>query len=451
MEVKETNSEGLKRTLEVIVGANELNERFDARLGEMKDKVQLKGFRQGKVPVTHLKKIYGKQVMAEVVEQAVRETSTKAIKDRDMRPAMQPDIKLPEDQSEIENIIAGKADLNYSMEFEVIPPIELADFSKIELEKLAVDVGDDELQDAIEKLREQNTTYDVVDGRAVQDGDQVEIDFVGKLDGEAFDGGTANGQNVVIGAGQFIPGFEEGLLGLKAGDEKVIEATFPEGYQAEQLSGKTAQFEVKVNAVSEAAKPEVDEEFAKALGVESLDKLKEILSRQISDEYAKAARDKLKRELLDELEKTHTFALPQSLVDREFDGIWQQMTQGLQQSGKTLEDEGKTEDEAREEYKKIADRRVRLGLLIGEIGEVNKIDVSQEELRGALMQQARQYPGQEKMVYEYYEKNPQAVTELRAPIFEDKVVDYILGEAKPTEKKVSKDELMKLIEEFQTQ
>ncbi len=447
MEIKETSSDGLKRTLEVIVGVDELNQRFDARLGELKDTIQLKGFRKGKVPVTHLKKVYGKQVMAEILEQTVRETSSKAIKDRELRPAMQPEIKLPEDQSVIERIIDGKEDLNYSMEFEVIPKIELADFSNFKLERLAAEVESDAVDEAVERLRTQATGFEEVKGRVAEDGDRVGIDFVGKIDGEEFEGGAATGQHVIIGAGQFIPGFEEGLVGAKEGDKKTIDANFPEDYQAEHLAGKTAQFDVTVNDVSEPKLPEVDDEFAKTLGVESVEKLREAIEGQIGDEYAQTARMKLKRELLDELEGAHDFELPPTLVEREFDGIWQQVTSGLEQSGKTFEDEGKTEDEAREEYKKIADRRVRLGLVIGEIGDANKIEVTQEELRGALMQQARNYPGREKMVYEYYEKHPEAITELRAPIFEDKVVDFVLEKAKPIEKKVSKDELLKLVEE----
>ncbi len=447
MEIRETNSDGLSRTLEVVIGQDELNQRFDARLGELKNTVQLKGFRKGKVPVTHLKKVYGKQVMAEILEQTVKETSSKAIQDRDERAAAQPAITLPEDQSEIEKVINGEADLSYSMTFEVLPKIELADFSTLELEKLVVEVEDAAVDEALGQLRERGTTYEEAKDRVAEEGDQVSMDFVGKIDGEAFEGGMAADQAVTIGAGNFIPGFEEGLLGAKAGDEPTIDAHFPDDYQAAHLAGKTAQFDVIVKSVNIPKLPELDDEFASGLGVESLAKLKEVLAKQIGQEYADTARMKVKRELLDALEKVHDFELPPSLVEREFEGVWAQLTQGLQQSGKTFEDEGKTEDEAREEYKKIAARRVRLGLIIGEIGDVNKIEVTQEELRGALMQQARSYPGQEKMVYEFYEKNPNAIADLRAPIFEDKVVDHILEIAKPSEKSVTKDELFKLIEE----
>ncbi|MGH1417383.1 MAG: trigger factor [Hyphomicrobiaceae bacterium] len=447
MEIKEINTDGLSRTLEVVVGAGELNERFDTRLGELRNTVQLKGFRKGKVPVTHLKKVYGKQVMAEILEQTVKETSSKAIQDREERAAAQPEIKLTEDQSEIEKVLNGEADLSYSMTFEVLPKIELTDFSKLELERLVVNVEDEAVEEALGQLRERATTYEVEEGRVAQSGDEVEIDFVGKIDGEAFEGGTASGQKVVLGAGSFIPGFEDGLVGAKQGDEPTIEADFPDDYQAANLAGKTAQFEVLVNSVGAPKVPELDEEFAKGMGVESLEKLTEVLKSQIGQEYADAARQKLKRELLDALEKAHDFELPPSLIEREFEGIWEQLNQGLKQSGKTFEDEGKTEEEAREEYQNIAARRVRLGLIIGEIGDAGKIEVTQEELRGALMQQARSYPGQEKMVYEFYEKNPNAIAELRAPIFEDKVVDHILEQAKPSEKSVTKDELFKLLEE----
>lgn len=447
MQVTETKAEGLKRELQVVVGADELKERFSARLNALKDRVHIKGFRKGKVPIAHLKKIYGKAVMAEVLEDAVKETSIKALKDREERPAFQPAIALSEDQKEIERVIEGEADLSYTMSFEVIPSFEITDLSKLKLERPIAEVTDADVEDALRQLVERNVSYEVEDGRAASTGDQLNIDFVGKIDGEPFEGGSAQGIDLVLGQAQFIPGFEEGLMGVKAGDTPVLNVTFPEKYPAAHLAGKQAVFEVKVNSVAKPKQPEANDEFAKSLGVEDLAKLKELLRERIAQEYNEASRLKVKRSLLDALEKAHEFELPPSMVDREFETIWGQLTRSLEQEGKTFEDEGKTEEELRKEYRAIAERRVRLGLVIGEIGEKNNIQISNDELRRALIEQARRYPGQEKLVYEYYEKTPGALNELRAPLFEDKVIDYIFELAKPVEKVVSKEELLSSEEE----
>lgn len=447
MQIREVNSQGLKRELEVVVASGELNERFQDRLNQIKDTVQLKGFRKGKVPVNHIKKIYGKSVMLEILNDAVKETSSKAIEERKERPALQPDIVLPEDPEKIDRILNGQDDLAYSISFEILPDIELTDFAKLQLERLVVDVGEKDRDEAIEKLIDNNLKYEAEEGRAAQDKDQLTIDFVGKIDREIFEGGSAEGIDIVLGQGQFIPGFEEQLLGAKADDELVVEVTFPDDYGAEHLRGKPASFDTKVKAVSVAKRPEADDAFAQSLGLESADKLKELFTQRIADEYAQAARTKLKRELLDELEKVHGFDLPPTLVDREFEELWKQVTDAMERSKETWEDKDETEEEAREEYRGIAERRVRLGLVIGEIGERNKIEVNEDELRKALMEKVRQFPGQEKFVYEYYQKNPGAVAELRAPIFEEKVVDFILELAKPNERKVTKEELQKALEE----
>lgn len=446
MQIKEVTSDGLKREIEVVVATGELNERFENRLSQLKNTVQLKGFRKGKVPVNHLKKVYGKSVMLEILNDAVKETSAKAIQEREERPAFQPDIVLPEDPDKIERILAGEDDLAYSMTFEVLPKIDLVDFSTLELERLVATVDDKEREDAIEHLLENNMGYEEEEGRTAQDKDQLTIDFVGKIDGEAFEGGTAEGVDLVLGQGNFIPGFEEQLIGAKAGEDRTLEVTFPEDYGADHLRGKKATFETRIQKVSKPKRPEANDEFAQSLGLEGIDKLKELMEGRIADEYAQASRNLLKRKLLDEIEKTHDFELPPSLVDREFEGLWEQLTAAMEREGKTWEDEGKSENEGREEYRKLAERRVRLGLVIGEIGDKNKIEVGEEELRNALIQQVRQFPGQEKAVYEYYQKNPAALAELRAPIFEDKVVDFIVELAKPSERNVTKEELQKALE-----
>jgi trigger factor len=447
MQITETSNEGLKRTLQVTVPAGELDKRFADRLDEMKDRVQLKGFRKGKVPVPHLKKMYGRSLMVEVLQETVRDTSNKALADRKERPAMQPSVSLPEDQAEIERVLAGQADLSYSMTFEVLPSFELADFKNLKLERLVADVDPEAVDKAVGDLVERSVTFTPDEARAAEKGDRVTVDFIGKIDGEVFEGGTAEAAPIVLGQGNFIPGFEEGITGAKAGDEREVVATFPADYPVATLAGKDATFAVKVKEVATAVRPEVDDEFAKTLGAESVTQLKELVSAQIAREYANAARLKLKRELLDQLEKAHEFELPPSLVDNEFAAIWEQLESNLKRSGKTFADEGKTEDEAREEYRRIAERRVRLGLVIGEIAERNELKITQDEMRKALIEQARRFPGQEKTVYEYYEKTPGALAELRAPIFEDKVVDFVLDKAKPADKKVSKDELFQKVED----
>ncbi len=447
MEVSVTSSEGLKRTLRVVIGKGELSQRFTNRLGEVKDTIQLKGFRRGKVPTAHIKKVYGRSLMAEVMQSAVEETSRQALTDRKERPAFQPELKLPEDKNEVEQVMSGNADFSYSMSFEVLPEFTLSDLAKIEVERLVADVPDEAVAKALDELAKRNVKFEPEDGRAAADGDQVTIDFVGRIDGEEFEGGKAEDVPLVIGQGGFIPGFEDGIKGAKAGEDRVVKATFPAEYPVETLKGKEATFEVKVKAVAQPVTPAPDDEFAKGLGVDSLDMLKDRLRAQIQREYDQVARAKMKRAMLDVLDKAHTFELPPTLVENEFDGIWKQLTQGMEQAKKTFADEGKTEDEVRAEYSRIAERRVRLGLVLGEIGEQGKVEVTQDELRNALFEQARRFPGQERMVYEYFEKTPGAVSQLRAPIFEEKVVDYIAGQAKVTEKKVGHEELLKPIED----
>lgn len=433
----------VEKKLIVEVPWEAVNTKLTAAYKELGKNVQLKGFRKGKVPLQHLKKVFGRSLMGEVLQQTIEEKSRAALDERKERPAIQPQIELPEDQQEIEKVMAGQADLSFGMSFEVLPEINLTDFSELKLEKLTADVDDSAVEQAINQLVDRSTSYEVAEGRVAEDGDRLTIDFVGKIDGEPFEGGAGEGVNIVLGQGGFIPGFEEGLKGAKAGDERTVTAAFPEDYPEKSLAGKEATFDVTVKEVAVPKKPEVNDEFAKNLGAENLEKLRELVTEQIKREFDQASRSKLKRVLLDELEKRHDFALPPTLVEREFEGIWRQVTQGLEQAGRTFEDEGKTEEQAKEEYRKIAERRVRLGLILGEVGDKNEIQVSQEEMRRALVEQARQYPGQERLVYEFYEKNPGAIAELRAPIFEEKVVDHILGQAQLEEKKVDREELFK--------
>jgi trigger factor len=446
MQVTETSSEGLKRKLKVVVGADELGQRFTAHLDRIKDQVQLKGFRKGKVPIAHIKKVFGRSVMNDVLQETIRETSNKAITDRKERPAMMPDIALAENAAEMESVVAGNADLAYEMSFEVLPEVALTDFKALKLERLVAEVDDEQLQKALTELANRNQMFASEEGRAVAEGDRVTIDFKGTIDGVPFERGEGENLALVIGNANFIPGFEEGLKGAKKGEHRDVKGTFPAEYPVAELAGKEAVFATTIKEVERPVPAEVNEEFAKSLGTEGLDNLKSLVTAQIKRELDQASRMKLKRELLDALEKAHDFELPPTLVDREFDAIWKQVTDGLARENKTFADEGKTEEEARAEYRRIAERRVRLGLVVGEIGDKNKIDVSQDEMRRALMEHARQFPGQEKRVYEYFEKTPGALQELRAPIFEDKVIDFVIELAKPAEKTVSRQELIDSLE-----
>jgi trigger factor len=440
MNVTETNTEGLRRELKVVIGAEELERRLSARLDELKDRVKIKGFRPGHVPKAHLRKVYGRSVMADVVQQAVTETSQQAISERKERPAFRPTIALPEDEGEIDKVFSGSGDLAYTMSFEVLPKFELMDFGKINLERPVAEVTDADVDAATERLRAANLIYKPKDGAAEQ-GDRLTIDFVGKIDGEAFSGGSTEDAQVTLGGGNFIPGFEEGLAGAKASEERSVDATFPETYPQPNLAGKTARFEVKVKEVAAPETPPLDEDFAKSLGLESLAQLHEAVKRRLEQDRAAASRQKLKRALLDALNAGHDFELPPTLVDNEFQAIWRQVTADLEQAKRTFADEGTTEEKARAEYRDIASRRVRLGLVLSEVGTRNKIEVTEEEVNRALLERIRQFPGQERKVYDYYRSNPQLLAELRAPLFEDKVIDYIAELAKVTDKKVSPEEL----------
>lgn len=446
MQVTETTNSGLKRELKVVIGAEELDNKLEARLVDLKDKVQIKGFRPGKVPVTHLRKMYGRSVMAEVLQETVNETSRNALTERDERPAFEPEITLTEDKEEIDQIMDGKADLAYTMAFEILPEIELEDMSSFKFEKLVAEVDEEEHQKGIDQVLEGRVDYAAVE-REAQDKDRVTIDFIGRIDGEAFEGGAAEDTPVILGQGQFIPGFEEGLLGAKAGDEKDVKSTFPEEYQVKDLAGKEAIFEVKVKEVAEPKAPELNDEFAESMGLENVEKFKEAVKEKLQEELDGVAKNRLKRQLLDKLEESHQFELPEKLVTSEFDAIWGQLTAEMAQKDKSFEDEGTTEEDERKKYQDIAERRVRLGLVVSEIGSKNELKITDEEVQQALINKASQFPGQERQVLTYYQQNPQALAELRAPLFEEKVVDFILELADVSEKKVSIEELTKFDED----
>jgi len=441
MQIIEANEDGLKRTIKVVVDAAEIEQRLASRLEQVKDNVQLKGFRKGKVPVAHIKKVYGRSLMTEVLQDAIRDTSEKAIRDRKERPAQMPAISLSEDQDEINQVIEGKKDLAYSMTFEVVPEIALTDFGTIELERLSAEVDDATLQNSIDDLLKRAGSFEADPERKAETGDRVTISYAGTINGEAFEGGSGEGLSLVIGNAGFIPGFEDGIIGMGKGETREINCRFPDDYSVDTLAGKDAVFNVTVTEVEKPIEAVLDDEIAKAFGAENAENLKDLVRKQIQSEFDKASRIKLKRELLDKLEALHSFELPKSLVEREFEGIWRQVEQARKQQGEAAEDAGKSDEDLRKEYQAIAERRVRLGLVVGEIGAKNLVEVTQDEMRSALMEQARRYPGQEKFVYEYFEKTPGALQELRAPIFEDKVVDLVIEKAKVSEKKVTREEL----------
>jgi trigger factor len=446
MQVTETSSAGLKREYRVIVPATDLEAKVNERLDDLKGRVQLRGFRPGKVPVAHLKRLYGKSAMAEVIEATVREANSKIVTDNGYRLAVEPKVVLPTEEGAVEGVIEGKADLSYTVEMEIVPAIALADFKSIKLTRLTSEVSDEEIDKALQAIADQNRPF-VAKTEGAANGDRVTINFEGSLEGTPFEGSTGEDVPLVMGAGQFIPGFEENLAGLKPGENKTLDVKFPDDYRATHLAGKNATFAVTVKAVEAPGSVTIDDEFAKTLGVESLAKLKDAVKDRIAREHTLAARQKLKRGLLDQLDERHKFEPPPSLVEQEFANVWSQVENDLKQQNRTFEDEGTTEEKAREEYRGIAGRRVRLGLVIAEIGEKNNIRVSDDQLRAAVMEQVRQFPGQERQIWEYYQKNPNALAALRAPLFEDKVVDFLVELAEVTDKPVSRDELFKDDEE----
>jgi trigger factor len=444
MEVTETTNDGLKREFRVTLPAADLDARVTERLTEMKDRVRINGFRPGKVPVDHLKKVYGRAVMAETIDWLVKETNAKIVNDHGLKLAMDPQVTLPEDKNEVEDVLAGKADLSYTVAVEVVPAIALADFKAIKLERLTADVTEADIDDGIRRLAEQSRSFSArSEGGKAETGDRVTVSFKGTIDGVPFEGGAAENVPVLLGSKSFLPEFEAGLVGIAAGESRTINATFPADYPDAKLAGKNATFEVTASAVEQPDELVLDDAFATSLGVETMEKLRQAIKDRIAQEYGSASRFKLKRALLDKLDALHQFESPPTLIEQEFASVWGAVQADLKQQNRTFEDEGTTEEKAREEYRAIADRRVRLGLVLAEIGEKNNIKVSDEELSRALLERARQYPGREREVWDYYQKNANAQATLRAPLYEDKVVDFIVELADVSEKKLTREEFFK--------
>ena len=442
MQIVEKSGEGLSRVYGVTVPVSDLNERLEARIKEIAPTLNVKGFRPGKVPTAHVRRLYGKALMSEVVQASLNESTQKVLDDNNLRPAGEPELK-PE--GDIEAVMDGKADLAYELTVDLMPEFTPVDATTLTLTKPVYTATDKEVDEAVADLAKQNRTYETKTGKTVKakDGDQVVIDFIGRVDGEAFEGGTATDVPLVLGSGQFIPGFEEQLVGAKPDSDLVVKVTFPADYQAANLAGKDAEFETKVKEVKAPVDAPADDEFATRLGLESLDKLKELVRGNLEEQYAGASRFKLKRALLDELDSKHDFPLPPKMVEAEFASIWGQVQADKEAGQLPPEDAEKTEEQLQKEYRKIAERRVRLGLVLAEIGRANSIQVNEAELNQAIMNEARKYGAQAQQIYNLLRENPNAQAQLRAPIFEDKVVDLIVSQAKVKEKKVSKDDLMK--------
>ena len=448
MQVTETLSQGLKREYNIVLSASDLASRLDAQLADLKTKVKINGFRPGKVPLAHLKRVYGRSVMSDVVQDAINAANKQIVDDNQLRLAQEPKIELPTDKEAIEAALEARGDLNFKVALEVLPKFEVGEFSDIELERPVADVEESEVELTLQRLAQDRRVYaDKPEGAKAENFDRVTVDFVGTIDGEPFEGGTSQGIEVVLGSNTFIPGFEEHLLGAVAGERRAVQATFPEAYAVRKLAGQKADFDVTVKAVAAPEPFAIDDEFAKSLGAESLDQLKQSLRERIGADYARASRDKVKRKLLDALAARYSFEVPQGLVEQEFASIWTQVEREQQASGRSFADENTTEEAARADYRAIAERRVRLGLLLAEVGATAEVKISDEEMTQALIARARAFPGQEKQVWDFYRNNQQALAELRAPLYEETVVDHILGLAKVTDRKVTVKELLQAEDE----
>jgi len=440
MQIVEKSGEGLSRVYGVTVPADELSKRLDARIAELAPQMNLKGFRKGKVPAAHVRRVHGKALMAEVIEQTLNETTQKVLDDNKLRPASQPDLKP---SSDMEKVMAGGEDLAYELSLELMPEFEPLDIAALKLTRPVYTPVETEVDEALSELAKQAGTFEPRTGKTVKakDGDQVLIDFVGSIDGVEFAGGKGEGFELTLGSGQFIPGFEGQLVGAKPGDDVVVKVQFPEGYQSAELAGKDAEFAVKVHEVRAPVEGAADDELAKRLGLSDLATLRETVTKNLEQGYANNSRFKLKRALLDELDKGHDFPLPPRMVEAEFAGIWQQVEQDKANSSLPPEDSEKTDEQLRDEYMKIAERRVRLGLVLAEIGRRNNVQVTDQELGQAMQREAMQYGQQAQQVFEFFRSNPQAQAQLRAPLYEDKVVELIFDKATIKDKKVSKKEI----------
>ncbi len=436
MQVTETKNEGLSREFSVRILASDIKDKVDARLAEIGKDLTIPGFRTGKAPLSLLQKRYGKAVMGEVLEMAIQDSSTQAIAERGLTPAMQPQIT---EFSEYED---GK-DLEYKMQVELMPEFEPADLSGIELEKIVIKVADKEVDEALQRIAEQNRVAEPVKkARKAKEGDVAVIDFVGRADGTEFPGGAGKDFHLELGSGRFIPGFEEQLIGAKPGDKVDVKVTFPDDYHAAELAGKAAEFEVTLRELREYVESALSDDLASGMGFENLAKLREAVQGNLETEYASMSRTGLKRRLLDKLSELHDFDVPGGMINAEFDAIWGQFEQAREQGQIDEDDQGKDDEELKTDYRAIAERRVRLGLLLSEIGRRNNIQVTPEEVNRAILMEAQRYPGQQREVVEHYQNDPQSRAQLQAPLFENKVTDFVLEMIKVKERQGTVEDLL---------
>jgi trigger factor len=448
MQVTETLSQGLKREYDIVLSASDLSSRLEAQLAELKTKVKINGFRPGKVPLAHLRRVYGRSVMTDIMQDAINAANKQIVDDNGLRLALEPKIELPGDKDAIEAALDARGDLAFKVALEVLPKFEVGELSDLTLERPVAEVEESEVEAVLQRLAQDRRVYsDKPEGAKAENFDRVTVDYSGTIKGEPFEGGSSQGVEVVIGSKAFLPGFEEQLIGAVAGERRAVQVTFPENYAVRKLAGQKADFDVTVKAVAAPEPFAIDDEFAKSAGAENLGQLKESLRQRIAADYARRSREKVKRKLLDALAARYSFEVPQGLVDQEFASIWTQVEREQQASGRSFADENTTEEAARAEYRAIAERRVRLGLLLAEVGTKADVKISDEEMTQALVARARSFPGQEKEVWEFYRKNQQALAELRAPIYEEKVVDHIIGLAKVEDRKVTVSELLKADED----
>lgn len=439
MQVQETSAEGLKREFKVVVPADDIESDVVQRLTEIGQAVKVPGFRPGKVPLSLLKTRYGEAVRGEVLQKAIQDSWQKALTEKGLRPAAEPKVEIVAFEDGV--------DLEYKLAVELLPEIEPIDFSGIDLVRRVVKVSGEEVDRTVQRLAESQRSFAAEEGRAARNGDQLLIDFVGRIGGEEFPGGTVNDFELELGSAAFLPGFEEQLVGVAAGETREVKVQVADDHPNDQLRGKEVVFDVTAKEVRAPSAVAIDDALAKTHGLESLDALKGAVRDELEREYAQLSRTQLKRALLDKLSDSYAFEVPEGIVGAEFDGIWKQVQDAKERDALDEEDKGKTEDELKASYREIAERRVRLGLLLSEVGRSNNITVSQDDLNRAMHREASRFPGQEARVLEYFQKNPGAMRELQAPIFEDKVVDFILEMANITEKDVSVAELTQEIEE----
>ncbi|NKD76388.1 trigger factor [Haematospirillum sp. H1815] len=435
MQVTQTNADGLKHAFKIVVPAGDIGNKVESRLKEVATRVSIAGFRPGKVPMSIVRKRYAASIMGEVLEDAVQGGVRSTLEQKKLTPAAQPKI-------EVVSFDEGK-DLEFTMEFEALPEIGETDFAVVQLVKPVVEFDDSEVEEALVRIAQSRKVSEVVEeARKAETGNILEIDFVGRIDGEEFPGGKGESYDLELGSGSFIPGFEEQLVGAKPGDSVTVTVTFPESYHAKDLAGKEAAFDVNVKALKQAKVPELDDTFAKSAGFDDMVALRNAVREQIRSDYDNLARGRMKRELLDKLSEMVSFPVPQGMINAEFSGIWPEIEAAMKNDALEEEDKGKSEDDLRAEYTAIAERRVRLGLLLADTGRRNEVQVTQEDLNHAVMREAMRYPGQERAVFQYFQSNKQALDQLRAPIYEDKVVDLILGKVTCTDQKMSPAELM---------